>query len=223
MSITPPAPSVWVVSMIGTDLTTAQQHLEAGTVVGLPTDTVYGLAANAYDAAAVARVFAMKGRPRSQSLLVLAAGAAQALALCAGWDEDLERLAKAYWPGPLTLLVPQPLGFPPGVTSSSSLGLRVPAHPLTLSLLARLPFPLVATSANPSGAPSPTTAAQVHGYFRGTCPYILDGGACAVGIASTILGKEEGQFILYRAGAVPTAALERRVGPLRRIAHAARA
>lgn len=201
--------------MIGSDLSLARQLLEDGKVVALPTDTVYGLAANVYDETAVATIFSLKGRPRERPLIVLVDSLRTAGLLCDGWDEPLRTLAMAYWPGPLTLLLPRPACVPSSVVAASqSLGLRVPNHPLTLSLLGQLSFPVVATSANPFRSPSPITAKHVQAYFGDGIPYILDGGPCPVGVESTILGKRAGGFVVHRLGAISLEALRRKIGEL---------
>ena len=200
---------------IGTDLHEAACLLQGGSLVAIPTETVYGLAANAFDEAAVLRIFAAKDRPSFDPLIVHI-----------GRPEDIHRVARelplhaealmaAFWPGPLTLLLPKRAEVPDLVTSGlDTVGVRMPAHPMTLELLRTLPFPLAAPSANPFGYVSPTTAQHVADQLGARVPYILDGGPCAVGVESTIIGWVDGRWLLYRPGGIATEAIEHITGPL---------
>ncbi|MEZ4738246.1 MAG: L-threonylcarbamoyladenylate synthase [Flavobacteriales bacterium] len=205
---------------IGTDIKRAAELLEAGDVVAVPTETVYGLAANALNEAAVLKIFEVKQRPAFDPLIVHV-----------GRTEDLEQVVRelppgtqelmaAFWPGPLTLVLPRHPAIPDLVTSGlDTVGVRMPAHPLTAELLQRLPFPLAAPSANPFGYVSPTTAQHVADQLGSKIPYILDGGPCTVGVESTIIAwgtsaPNMPQWTLYRPGGVPVEAIEALVGPL---------
>lgn len=189
--------------MITTDIELAISVLAQDGVVALPTETVYGLAGNAYSEQAVRQIFALKNRPLFNPLIVHLPSA-DCLDEVAIEIPDLARqLAHSYWPGPLTLLLKKRSNIPDLVTAGkSTVAVRVPNHPLSLDLLNRIDFPLAAPSANPFGSISPTTAQHVYGYFGEQVEVILDGGACDRGIESTIIGFEGDQLILYRHGAL---------------------
>jgi len=194
---------------IGADPATAAQWLVAGKCVGIPTETVYGLAANALDPAAVVQIFEIKNRPAFDPLIVHVTGVDQAERYAADFPEPLRRLAGQFWPGPLTVLVPKRNVVPDIVTSGlPRVGLRAPAHPITQTLLQALHFPLAAPSANPFGYISPTKAQHVYDQLQGKIPYILDGGPCAVGVESTIVGYEDGQVVVYRLGGLALEQIE---------------
>lgn len=196
------------------DLAQAAALLADGRVVAFPTETVYGLGGDARDGAAVARIFAAKGRPRFNPLIVHVGNAEQAAAL-AQFDAALTRLAAAFWPGPLTLVAPLKPGH--GLSDLVTAGqdtvaLRVPAHPVAQRLLRAFAGPLAAPSANPSGRISPTTAAHVHAGLGGQIAAVIDGGACAVGLESTIVGGTP--LALLRPGGCATEDIVDLVGPL---------
>ncbi|MGQ9863108.1 MAG: L-threonylcarbamoyladenylate synthase [Bacteroidia bacterium] len=202
-------------AMIGTDLTYAQALLMRNEVVAIPTETVYGLAANALSEKAVAKIYALKKRPTFNPL-ILHIGRKEALYRYASqvpwWAE---KLAETFWPGPLTFLLPKSEKIPLWVTAGSKqVALRMPAHPLTLELLRNLPFPLAAPSANFSGRLSPTKPEHVQEAFGDQVPYILDGGPCEAGLESTIIGEKEGKLGVYRLGSLPLEKMEPLVGPL---------
>ncbi len=187
--------------------------LSAGQVVAIPTETVYGLAANALDEAAVQKVFQLKQRPLSDPLIVHVRDSEALANLGIEVPYWAVQLMEKFWPGPLTLLVPRSERIPSVVTAGlPRVAVRAPAHPLLQALLEKVPFPLAAPSANPFGRTSPTTPAHVYAYFAGQIPFILDGGPCLHGLESTIVGEEEGRFVLYRPGAVPREALEEVLG-----------
>lgn len=201
--------------MIGTDIARAADELRKGNIVGIPTETVYGLAANAYDADAVLKIFQAKNRPSFDPLIVHVHDRAQVNELVSHIPPEAEALMNAFWPGPLTLVLTKKSRVPDIVTSGlDTVGVRMPAHPLTLQLLRSLDFPLAAPSANPFGYISPTTAQHVGDQLGDVVPYILDGGPCEVGVESTILGLEEGKWTLYRAGGIAVEAIEQVIGPL---------
>lgn len=200
---------------IGQDIDHARASLLAGECIGLPTETVYGLAGNALDATVVARIFAIKNRPAFDPLIVHAADAGILFALAHSIPSQAKALAHAFWPGPLTLLLPTSPRVPDLVTAGSPyVAVRVPAHPLALALLQQLPFPLAAPSANPFGYVSPTTAQHVADQLGAQIPYVLDGGPCTVGIESTVVGFPNGRPAIYRRGGIPLEALVAVVGPV---------
>ncbi len=202
-------------AIINTDLYLAQQFLEHSEVIAIPTETVYGLAANAYDESAVAKVFAIKNRPLSNPLILHIGNPAQLYDLAHDIPEVTLQLAEHFWPGPLTLLLPQKHTISDVVTANSSLvAIRMPNHPITLQLLQRLTFPLVAPSANLFGYVSPTTTTHVERQLGTRIPYILEGGQCAVGIESTIIGFEAQDIIIYRLGSISAEAIAEVVGPV---------
>jgi len=200
------------------DVDRAVALLQAGGLVAIPTETVYGLAADAEQPAAVRRIFAAKGRPGDHPVIVHLAG----IEHVDGWIADgrgsvraqVELLAAACWPGPLTVLVPRGRRVVDEVTGGRpTVGLRVPAHPMTLSLLGRLGGGVAAPSANRFGKVSPTTAAHVLDDLRGILDprrdAVLDGGACPVGVESTIVDLTTSPPQVLRAGAIETSDIER--------------
>lgn len=200
---------------IGTDLQAAISFLEKGDVVGIPTETVYGLAGNALNPDAALRIFSVKNRPSFDPLIVHTDSLEKAETFVETIPEPAHRLAEAFWPGPLTLVLPRRTVIPDLVTSGlGTVGVRVPDHPLTLALLRRLAFPLAAPSANPFGYISPTTARHVADQLGEQIPYVLDGGPCNVGLESTIVGFEADGPVVYRLGGLPLERLEAVVGPL---------
>jgi L-threonylcarbamoyladenylate synthase len=203
---------------IGKDLALAARLLAAGEVVAIPTETVYGLAGNALDPAAVVRIYEAKARPRFNPLIVHTGTLAAAQQLGGPFPAAAIKLAEAFWPGPLTLLLPRGPRIPELVTAGSPLvALRIPSHPLTLELLQQLAFPLAAPSANPFGYISPTRPEHVAAQLGERIAYILDGGASQVGIESTIVGFPEGELPkVFRPGGTPVEAIEAVVGPVQR-------
>lgn len=189
--------------------------LRAGGLVAFPTETVYGLGGDATDDLAVARIFEAKGRPRFNPLIahVPDLAAAERLAV---FDDRARAVAAAFWPGPLTLVLPlrEGSGLSQLVTADlPTVAIRVPAHPVAQALLRAFGGPLAAPSANPSGKVSPTRAGHVLEGLSGRIAAVVDGGACAVGVESTILGLD-GPPVLLRPGGVPAEALEALLGPL---------
>jgi len=198
---------------IGTDINLAKYWLTAGNVVGMPTETVYGLAGNAFNDDAVLRIFQVKNRPHFDPLIVHADSLAKIAQFVTDFPRQARQLAEAFWPGPLTLLLPKTAAISDLVTSGlDTVAVRIPQHPLALRLLAALDFPLAAPSANPFGYISPTSAAHVAAQLGAQIPYILDGGQSAVGIESTIVGFVSGQAVVYRLGGTSVEALESVVG-----------
>lgn len=198
---------------IGTDISKAKAFLENGELVAIPTETVYGLAANALDSLAAARIFEAKERPTFDPLIVHTHSLEEVTKFVKEIHPELLKLAKAFWPGPLTLLLPKKDIIPSLVTSGlDRVGVRIPNHPLTLELLKQLPFPLAAPSANPFGYISPTTAKHVEDQLGKKIPYILDGGPSKVGLESTIIGEENGKIFIYRLGGLSIDDIENVVG-----------
>ena len=198
---------------IGKDIDKAAALLQAGQCVAIPTETVYGLAANAFDTKAVADIFRIKNRPSFDPLIVHCDSLDKVKALVREMPEWALKLAQHFWPGPLTLVLPKSENVPYAVSSGlDTVGVRIPNHPLTLELLGRLPFPLAAPSANPFGYVSPTTAQHVAESLPLLPEYILDGGPCAKGIESTIIGSENGKAYLYRLGSLSLEDIENLIG-----------
>lgn len=196
--------------------------LRAGKLVAFPTETVYGLGANALDAEAVARIYAVKGRPATSPLIVHVASIEMAQSLVTEWPVSADQLAHRFWPGPLTLVLPTTAERVPKIVTAglSSVGLRMPAHRIALDLIRAAGVPLAAPSANRFTQLSPTTADHVRRGIGSDVDYVLDGGACQVGIESTVLSLTEPQLILLRPGGVSRVDLEALVGPISMAAHA---
>ena len=201
---------------LGQDIAKAKELLERGELVAIPTETVYGLAGNALNPDAVASIFETKNRPSFDPLIIHTHSVDRVGDFVAEFPEELKKLAQAFWPGPLTLLLPRKAIIPDLVTSGlDRVAVRVPYHSLTQSLLANLDFPLAAPSANPFGYISPTSALHVEKQLGAKIPYILDGGSCEVGLESTIVGIEEGEVVVYRLGGLEIAEIEAIVGEVR--------
>ena len=198
---------------IGNSIQQAQTLLEAGQVIGIPTETVYGLAANALKAEAVAKIFEAKNRPSFDPLIVHIAYPSEVEKYASVFAGPARDLALKFWPGPLTLLLPKKPIIPHLTTSGlDTVGLRCPNHPLALALLRQLNFPLAAPSANPFGYVSPTKAQHVQDQLGDKIPFILDGGFSRVGLESTIVGFENGTPVIYRLGGLSVEAIEAVVG-----------
>lgn len=181
----------------------AAQTLRRGGLVAFPTETVYGLGAHALDPAAVARIYAAKGRPGYNPLIVHVADADAARALAGAWPAEADALAAAFWPGPLTLVVPRHPSIPDSVTAGlPSVALRVPAHPVAHALLRAAGVPVAAPSANRSTEVSPTTAQHVARSLGERVDVIVDGGPCPVGIESTVLSLTGPVPTLLRPGTI---------------------
>ncbi|WP_144607305.1 L-threonylcarbamoyladenylate synthase [Algoriphagus algorifonticola] len=200
---------------IGKDIIRAKSLLEAGKLVGIPTETVYGLAGNALNPDAVASIFETKKRPSFDPLIIHSDSMEKIKRWVLEIPEKLKILADEFWPGPLTLLLPREAIVPDLVTSGlDRVAVRIPSHPLTLELLKSLEFPLAAPSANPFGYISPTRPEHVQKQLGDQIPYILDGGACKVGLESTIVGIEDEQIFIYRLGGLDVREIEALVGPV---------
>ncbi len=186
--------------------------IHAGELVAIPTETVYGLAADASNPQAVAKIFAAKGRPSDHPVIVHIAGSAQLDAWAMDIPEVARKLADAFWPGPLTLILKRQPHVPDAVTGGQdTVGLRAPAHPLTHELLVHFGGGLAAPSANKFGHISPTTAEHVRNEFGHAVPLVLDGGSCQVGVESTIVSLV-GEPMLLRPGGIPREAIEALLG-----------
>ncbi len=191
------------------DLKRAAGLLTEGRLVAFPTETVYGLGADATNGTAVASIYAVKGRPSFNPLIVHVSDVATARKYV-GWSVLADQLADAFWPGPLTLVLPlnPDTGLSSLVTAGlETLAIRVPAHPVAQKVLAEFGGPVAAPSANPSGRISPTTAQHVAMYLDGKLAAIVDGGPCGVGVESTIVGINKAATLL-RPGGVPQTAIE---------------
>lgn len=177
--------------------------LRTGEIVALPTETVYGLAANAWDEGAVAKIFQIKGRPVNNPIIVHIAGVEMAKQCVADWPMAAEKLAKAFWPGPLTLVLPRTKQVPDNVTAGGeTVGVRWPGHPLIQAVIRECGFPLAAPSANLSGRISPTNAAHVRNQLGAKIPLIIDGGQSQVGIESTVLDLTASPPEILRPGMI---------------------
>jgi len=193
----------------------AAELLRAGQVVALPTETVYGLAANALNDEAVALIFKIKGRPARNPIIVHVASAEMARRCTAGWPDVAEKLARAFWPGPLTLVLPRAKAIPLAVTAGGpTVGLRWPSHPFIQAVIRECGFPLAAPSANLSSRVSPTQPEHVRKVLAGKIPLIVDGGPSHIGIESTVLDVSVSPPRLLRPGMIDRAALLAVVGEL---------
>ncbi|HEX4338583.1 MAG TPA: L-threonylcarbamoyladenylate synthase [Polyangiaceae bacterium] len=200
----------------------AAEILRRGGLVAFPTETVYGLGADALAPAACARIFEVKRRPRFDPLIVHVGDVAALDAVCDFRDARAQRLAAAFWPGPLTLVVPKTAALHDIVTSGlPTVAVRVPEHPVARALLAESRTPIAAPSANPFGYISPTLAIHVERQLGSAVELVLDGGACTLGVESTIVDVSGEHATLLRPGALATERIEALIGELRRPEHSA--
>lgn len=177
--------------------------LRGGGIVAFPTETVYGLGANALDPLAVEKIFSAKQRPHWDPVIVHVADAAAARGLVIDWPETAERLAQSFWPGPLTMLLPRTTVVPDVVTAGrEKVGLRLPAHPVAQALIAAAGVPIAAPSANRFGHTSPTSAEHVLADLDGRIDAVLDAGGCAIGVESTVMDPTTDPAMVYRPGGV---------------------
>ena len=191
----------------------AAERIRAGELVAFPTETVYGLGANALDAAAVAKIYALKGRPATSPLIVHVASIEMARALVSEWPPEADALAANYWPGPLTMVLPKTAVIPDIVTAGlATVGIRMPNHPVALALIREAGVPIAAPSANRFMHLSPTTAEHVRAAFGDAVP-VLDGGASTVGIESTVVSITGGKITLLRPGMVSLGEIEQASKP----------
>ncbi len=202
-------------AVLGADpaLLEAADILRRGGLVAFPTETVYGLGANALDAEAVEKIFAAKERPHWDPVIVHVAEVQAARELTLGWPDSAERLAAAFWPGPLTMLLPRVAKIADVCTAGrEKAGLRLPSHPVARALIAAAGVPVAAPSANRFGHTSPTTAEHVLADLEGRIDAILDAGACEVGVESTVLDPTMEPAIIYRPGGITAEQIRRVLG-----------
>jgi L-threonylcarbamoyladenylate synthase len=197
------------------ELQQAAALLLAGKLVAFPTETVYGLGANALDADAIERIYAAKGRPKASPIIVHIASVEMARSLTSAWPESAQILADKFWPGPLTLVLPKRAAVPPNVTAGlDTVGIRIPAHPVALALIRAAGVPIAAPSANRFTELSPTTAEHVRRSLGDRVDMILDGGPCTVGIESTVVSLAGPAPVLLRPGGVTRAEIVSLLGPV---------
>ena len=202
-------------SIISKDIQKAVQLLTEEQLVAIPTETVYGLAGNIFSEKAIKSIFSTKQRPFFNPLIVHISSVKSLNNLVTHVPEKAKLLAAAFWPGSMTLVLKKSKTIPDIITAGKdTVAVRVPNHPITLALLKKLPFPLAAPSANPFGSISPTKPAHVENYFRNSIKMVLDGGSCANGIESTIIGFENEEPVIYRLGALPLEEIEAVVGKI---------
>lgn len=196
--------------MISTDISLAVQHLNEKAIIGFPTETVYGLAGNAFETEAIHKIFDVKKRPTFNPLIVHIKGIEDLVHVAQEIPPMAYELAAAFWPGPLTLILKKQPHIPDLVTANQeTVAVRVPNHPVALTLLKQLEFPLVAPSANPFTSISPTSAQHVEAYFGNQISMVLEGGECAAGIESTIIGFDNNKVVVYRLGALALEEIEK--------------
>lgn len=202
--------------MITSDLNQVKTALINGDIIALPTETVYGLAANIYLDSALEKVFKLKKRPSYNPLIVHISNSGILEQIAKNIPAKARELANVFWPGPLTLVLEKQDQIPNRITAGKpTVAVRVPNHPIALQLLKSLNFPLAAPSANPFGSLSPTSAKHVALYFKDEINFILDGGPCFCGLESTIIGFENDKPILYRHGAISIEEIEKIIGPIK--------
>lgn len=198
---------------IGTDIEIALNLLNRSEIVGIPTETVYGLAANAFDPIAVAKIFKVKERPSFDPLIVHTSSLELAMRFVENIPGKAYKLASKFWPGPMTLIFKKKAIIPDIVTSGlETVAVRIPNHPLTMELLKRIDFPLAAPSANPFGYVSPTSAEHVNKQLGEKIKYVLDGGDSDVGIESTIIDFDDDEINVLRLGGCEIEDIEKIVG-----------
>ena len=200
-------------SILSSEISKAIQLINEEKLIAIPTETVYGLAGNAFSEKAVKSIFELKKRPHFNPLIVHFHSCNQLEEFARDIPEKAYLLANKFWPGSLTLVLKKQPRIPDLITAGKdTVGLRIPNHPLTLKLLENLDFPVAAPSANPFGSISPTNPNHVSEYFKNELPFILDGGPCTNGIESTIIGFENNNPIIYRLGALSIEEIENEIG-----------
>ena len=205
-------------SLIITDIDVASEFLNNEDVIAIPTETVYGLAGNIYSEKAINKIYEIKKRPLFNPLIVHIKSLAYLDKVAVDVSETALLLAKTFWPGPLTLVLKKHPSVPDMVTAGkSTVAVRIPNHPVALSLLESVNFPLAAPSANPSGSISPTSAEHVAGYFKNEIKIILDGGVCKRGIESTIIGFNNNEATVYRLGSISVEEIETVAGKVKMV------
>jgi L-threonylcarbamoyladenylate synthase len=204
-----------MMSIISKDIQKAVKLLTEDHLVAIPTETVYGLAGNIFSEKAIKSIFSTKQRPFFNPLIVHIPSIASLSDIATHIPEKAKLLAAAFWPGSMTLVLKKSKTIPDIITAGKdTVAVRVPNHPITLELLKQLPFPLAAPSANPFGSISPTKPVHVENYFRNSIKMVLDGGSCANGIESTIIGFKNEEPVIYRLGALPIEEIEAVVGAI---------
>lgn len=203
-------------TIISNDISKAIELLNKEDVVAIPTETVYGLAGNIYSEKAISKIFQVKRRPLFNPLIVHIHAIEQLAEIAREFPAKAQKLADAFWPGSLTLILKKKPNIPDIITAGKdTVAVRIPNHPVTLSLLKQISFPLAAPSANPFNRISPTSALHVEAYFKENISMILEGGACKNGIESTIIGFENNEAILYRQGAISKEEIESIIGKIK--------
>lgn len=191
----------------------AAEIIRGGGLVAVPTETVYGLAANALNPTAVARIYEVKGRPETKPVSVLVTGIKQAEMLCRDIPDDAYKIAEAFFPGPLTIVLKKSILVPDIVTAGGdSVGIRCPAQDITLRIIELAGVPIAAPSANISGKASPKEVEKVLAYFDGKIECVVDGGRCAVGVDSTIIDMTVSPYKVLRTGGLFLKEIEDRTG-----------
>jgi L-threonylcarbamoyladenylate synthase len=202
--------------MITKDLEKAIACLNSDGIIGLPTETVYGIAANGLNERAVKKIFEIKKRPLTNPLILHVSSIERLKDIAEEVPPKAKALAEKFWPGSLTMLLKKKASVPDSVTAGHpTVAVRIPNHTMTLELLEKLSFPLAAPSANPFSRVSSTTANQVEKYFGESLPVILDGGSCTVGIESTIVGFYEDEVVIHRLGGISVEQIEEVVGKVK--------
>jgi L-threonylcarbamoyladenylate synthase len=202
-----------VITEVGSDLKKAIDLIKEGQIVAIPTETVYGLAANGLNELAIQKIFEAKERPKSNPLILHFSTPESILPYVLDFPDDLLKLAKVFWPGPLTVLLKKSASVPNIITANQEqVAVRIPSHPIALELLNQLKFPLAAPSANLYGKISPTKSTHVFDQLNGKIPYIIEGGDCSKGLESTIIGMKNEKITVYRLGSISVEAIENILG-----------
>src|SRR5580704_10909316 len=196
-------------TILTSEITRAAELIRAGELVAFPTETVYGLGANALDPAAIEKIYAAKGRPPTSPLIVHVSSIEMARSLVREWPPRAEQLARIFWPGPLTLVLPKQAHVPDCLTAGlDTVGVRMPAHPIAQALIREAGVPIAAPSANRFGGLSPTTAQHVREALGDRVAMLLDGGPSKVGIESTVLSLAGPEALMLRRGMVTQQEIE---------------
>ncbi len=202
--------------MISNEISKAVHLLNQNEVIGFPTETVYGLAGNAFSETAISKIYSIKKRPSFNPLIVHIKNKEQMNDIAQEIPDIAYKLANEFWPGPLTLILKKQPHISNLITANKdTVAIRMPNHPIALELLNQLSYPLVAPSANPYTAISPTKAIQVQNYFPNEVQLVLEGGSCSVGVESTIIGFENNETIVYRLGAIALEDIQKVTGAIR--------